>query len=350
MSADAFLQHIWYRKTPSWISNLLLPLSWLFRAIVALRRALYSSGLARQYKLTKPVVVVGNISVGGTGKTPFTIWLANSLEHEGGLRVGIVLRGYGAEPPSLPYVVDARVEWQRAGDEAMVIASSSSAIVVIDPDRVRAAQKAIELGAEIVLSDDGLQHLRLGRDFEIAVIDSARLLGNGRMLPAGPLRESASRLAKVDCRVVMHRGDASANSRGTQSVGHTIEAHAILEAVRSLTTSTSRALSEFCGQRVHAVAGIGNPAAFFSMLREAGLQVIEHAFPDHAPFSREDLAFADDLPILMTQKDAVRCHAFADGRMWAVHMELQVDTRAASVLLDEIKEIVVRRSEGSTRK
>jgi len=339
MSADAFFQHHWYRKNLSWIAILLQPLAWLFRAVVAARRGMYSAGIARQYKLSKPIVVVGNITAGGTGKTPFTIWLANRLQ-QSGMQVGIVLRGYGAKPDALPYVVQRDAPWELAGDEALVIARSTDAIVVIDPDRVRAAQKAIELGVQIVLSDDGLQHLRLGRDYEIAVLDASRGLGNGRLLPAGPLREPASKLETVNRRVCMHRSDRVPAACGWRTSAADIDARAVLGDVHSLVGAAKRALADFSGQRVHAVAGIGNPQAFFTMLRGAGLHVVEHPFPDHAALKREDVTFADHAPVLMTQKDAVRCRSFATEQMWAVEMELKVDSLAENALLDELKALL----------
>ncbi len=340
MSADAFFQTVWYRSKPSWVSSLLLPLAWIFACVVHVRRFAYSSGLARQRRLVRPVIVVGNITVGGTGKTPVTIWLANRLAARG-RRVGIVLRGYGAKPASLPLVVDANTPWQSAGDEACVIAQATQAIVVVDPDRVRAAEKAIALGAEIVISDDGLQHLRLGRDFELAVLDATRGLGNARMLPAGPLREPEKRLSTVDVCVFMHRDAGAVKTDIISARSRSIHARAHLGEARSLVGSASRVLSDFAGQRVHAVAGIGNPSAFFAMLRAAGVQVVEHSFPDHAVLARSDLDFSDDAPLLMTLKDAVKCRAFADERMWEVHMDIAMDAQVSDHLIDEIDRIIV---------
>jgi tetraacyldisaccharide 4'-kinase len=245
--------------------------------------------------------------------------------------------------------VQRDASWEHAGDEALVIAHSTDAIVVIDPDRVRAAQKAIELGAQIVLSDDGLQHLRLGRDYEIAVLDAARGLGNRRLLPAGPLREPASRLVAVNRRVYMRRAADASSLRASRASAADIDARVVLGRVYSLASATQRSLSDFHGQRVHAVAGIGNPSAFFTMLRQAGLEVVEHPFPDHAALKLRDVTFADDAPVLMTQKDAVRCRRFATERLWAVGMDLEIDSKAASALLDEIKAIAARSSEVITR-
>jgi tetraacyldisaccharide 4'-kinase len=226
----------------------------------------------------------------------------------------------------------------------LVIKGATQAIVVVDPDRVRAAEKAIELGAEVVLSDDGLQHLRLGRDYEIAVLDGARNLGNRRLLPAGPLRESASRLQKVNRRVFVYRGGHSWNAVGAAIASDAINAQAFLGTAQSLRSSDERTLSDFSGKPVHAIAGVGNPNAFFAMLREAGLQVIEHPFADHAALSHRDLSFNDGLPVLMTQKDAVRCRAFADERMWAVHMDLLVEPEGAGALLEDVHRIISQRS------
>jgi tetraacyldisaccharide 4'-kinase len=207
-SADSFLQRVWYDRHAQWLSFLLLPLSWLFGALVACRRAAYRAGLLSRVRVGRPVVVIGNVTVGGTGKTPFTIWLATQLQAKGA-RVGIVLRGYGGSSSQWPRDVSSDSAPDEVGDEAVLLASRTGAIVVAGPDRVAAAQRAIERGAEIVLSDDGLQHYRLARDREIVVIDGRRSVGNRRLLPAGPLREPVSRLAQADLRVVSWR-DGSA--------------------------------------------------------------------------------------------------------------------------------------------
>jgi tetraacyldisaccharide 4'-kinase len=338
MSADAFFQKIWYGRSLRWLAALLLPLSWLFAILASLRQFAYRSGILRSHRVARPVIIVGNITVGGTGKTPFTIWLANELSKMGS-RVGIVLRGYGGRAEALPLVVSSNVSWQQTGDEAQVLRQRTQAIVVVDPDRVRAARKAIETGAQIILSDDGLQHLQLARDYEIAVLDAARGVGNARMLPAGPLRESVRRLRSVNACVWMQR-DAAPAIRDTSGLPAAISARAVLGNALSLLTSESRQLADFAGQRVHAVAGIGNPSAFFSMLRQHGLEVIEHPFPDHAVLNRDDVVFADSAPVLMTHKDAVRCQSFADERMWAVHMEVEVEPQQAERLLRDIKDLI----------
>ena len=327
-SADSFLQRVWYDREAQWLSLALLPLSWLFRCVVACRRAAYRSGLLRRVRLARPVVVIGNVTVGGTGKTPFTIWLAEQLQAKG-VQVGIVLRGYGGTSTHWPRDVNSDSSPQEVGDEAVLLASRTAAIVVAGPDRVAAAQRAIERGAGIVLSDDGLQHYRLARDREIVVIDGRRGVGNRRLLPAGPLREPVRRLAEADLRVVSWR-DGSA--RPISPVDATIQACARLATATALIDGETRPLEAFKGTRVHAIAGIGHPQEFFSALEQLGIEVARHPLPDHARLSAEDIRFADELPVLMTEKDAVKCVCVADRRHWAVRMDVMVSEQDAAAV------------------
>lgn len=323
---DAFLQRVWYQRRSQWFSLLLLPLSWLFAIVVAVRRAAYRNGWFRSLRVSRPVIVVGNVTVGGTGKTPLTIWLAQQLRDRG-FRVGVVLRGYGGRSTHWPRDVTAETAWQEVGDEAVLLAQRTGALVVAGPDRVAAANRAIERGADVVLCDDGLQHYRLARDIEIAVIDERRGLGNGRLLPAGPLREPASRLATVDLKVLTRRSEPAAGSAAFHSavVGAVVATPVLGDAI-SLTTGERRSLESFAGSRVHAVAGIGNPQAFFDALSALGLKVEPHPLPDHAPVTAADICFADGASVLMTEKDAVKCRAGADrpaaNDCWAVRMEI----------------------------
>jgi tetraacyldisaccharide 4'-kinase len=330
-SADAFFQQVWYDRRARWLAWLLLPLSWLFALVVVARRAAYRTRILRSIAVARPVIVVGNITVGGTGKTPFTIWLANRLR-ERGLRVGIVLRGYGGRSSHWPRDVDRQTKWQDVGDEAVLLAERADAIVVAGPDRVAAARRAVERGAEIVLCDDGLQHYRLARQFEIAVIDARRGFGNGRMLPSGPLREPRRRIEDVDLIVTTRRP-------GTAATGSLPHARRVVEIVPRLGDVTGvvsgarRELSAFAGQRVHAVAGIGHPRAFFEALAAAGLEVQAHPLPDHAVPAPGDISFRDGLPVLMTEKDAVKCRAIADDRHWAVRMEVTMSEEHAAAVM-----------------
>ena len=334
-SADSFLQRVWYDGHAQWLSLLLLPLSWLFGALVACRRAAYRIRLLPRVRVGRPVVVIGNVTVGGTGKTPFTIWLATQLQAQGA-RVGIVLRGYGGSSSQWPRDVSSDSAPEEVGDEAVLLASRTRAIVVAGPDRVAAAQRAIERGAEIVLSDDGLQHYRLARDREIVVIDGCRSVGNRRLLPAGPLREPVSRLAQADLRVVSWR-DGSA--RPLTPVPATVQVWARLSHASALVGGETRSLEAFKGSRVHAVAAIGHPQQFFAALQQLGIEVEPHALPDHARLTATDISFPDALPVLMTEKDAVKCRAIADQRHWAVRMDVMVneqDAAAVRAMLDRL--------------
>jgi tetraacyldisaccharide 4'-kinase len=338
---DAMFQRLWYQGGPIWLLVALLPLELLFALLVSLRRFLYRVGLLRTVKVDRPVIVVGNLTAGGTGKTPFTLWLAALLQRNG-RRVGIVLRGYGGTSTQWPREVTPQSDPREVGDEAVMIASRSGAIVVVASDRVAAAQRAIELGADVVLADDGLQHYRLARDFEIAVVDERRAFGNGLMLPAGPLREPVSRLRSVDL-IVRSRRSASASQQVPWAAAPEITATGRLGEAVSLAGNATRPLESFRPGPVHAVAGIGYPEAFFAALEAEGLQIVRHPLPDHAAITLADVDFKDDVPVLMTQKDAVKCRGLLDGasagRYWAVVLELEVspsDIASVATLLGRI--------------
>lgn len=347
MSADAAIQQVWYSRRPLWLFVLLVPLSGLFAGIAWLRRTAYARGLFSVVRLPRPVIVIGNITVGGTGKTPFVIWLAQRLKSKG-WQVGIVLRGYAGTSTTWPREVDADTDVGEVGDEAVLLARQTRCIVVAGPDRVAAARRAIELGAEFVLSDDGLQHYRLGRDAEIAVMDERRLLGNRWQLPAGPLREPRSRLGKVDLIVMTRRAAISPPAtHDSRLAAHlpsdfppSIIAAAKLSQAVSLLDGSSRPLESFQHGPVHAVAGIGNPEAFFEALRTAGLTVDARPLPDHAVPSAADIEFADDAPVLMTQKDAVKCRSMADGRHWAIPLDLELSEADAAAVDALVKRLL----------
>lgn len=336
---DAFLQRVWYERHAQWFSLLLLPLSWLFGTVAAIRRAAYRSGALRSFRMSRPVIVVGNITVGGTGKTPTTIWLTERLRARG-LQVGIVLRGYGGTSTQWPRDVTNETSAEEVGDEAVLLARRTGALVVAGPDRVAAAKRTIERGAQVIVCDDGLQHYRLARDIEIAVIDERRGLGNGRLLPAGPLREPPGRLNSVDLQVLTRRSPLATN---TNPVPNTVVTMPVLGDAISLGTGETRSLQSFVGSRVHAIAGIGNPQAFFDALTRAGLNVDAHPLPDHARLTEADISFADDAAVLMTEKDAVKCPTGADAsrlaKCWAVRLDLAIgeaDAQAIDRLLDRV--------------
>ncbi|MGB5739316.1 MAG: tetraacyldisaccharide 4'-kinase [Woeseia sp.] len=313
-------QQLWYSGS-SW-HLLLAPCSALFALVTTIRRWLYRRGVLRSTRVSVPVIVVGNISVGGTGKTPVTIWLAEQLKRRG-LRPGVVSRGYGGVVGKQPVQANANSEPAIVGDEPLLIARRSKVPVVVHPNRVAAAQELIKIGVDVIIADDGLQHYRLQRDYEIAVIDAARGLGNGWLLPAGPLREPKSRLQSVD-RILLHQASMSPqHPAGTEFFAERSSSfHLVNHEVVRLDASETASFDAFRGKTVHAVAAIGNPERFFAALEQRGLTLIRHPFPDHAQLSARDLAYDDQFEIIMTEKDAVKCREFANARQWYVPVDV----------------------------
>lgn len=333
MSLDARLQSVWYG--PAWRSLPLWPLALVFRALIGLRALLYRTGVLRVQHVGVPVIVVGNLTVGGTGKTPVAQWVARQLTARG-RRVGVVLRGYGGSHRGGPRVVQAADDASVVGDEALLHARNGVHIVVIGADRVAAARLAATEGAEVVVCDDGLQHVRLARDYEIAVVDGARGLGNRWLLPAGPLREPASRLDSVHAVVVTDRGGQSPVEIDV-SAPLLLTARFALGMAVNLRTGEKRTLQQFAGVGpVHAVAGIGNPDAFFSALRQQGIELQAHALPDHAALDAQALGLPPDGIVLMTAKDAVKCVHGARPGWWWVELGLEFDRSDAAMLLDSV--------------
>lgn len=330
-AAARWIERRWYAPAAPWY---LLPFAALFAAVVALRARAYRIGLAASGHPGVPVVVVGNLTVGGTGKTPFTLWLARALR-ERGVRVGIATRGHGGSVEG-PVQVDPQGPATRFGDEAVLLARRAGVPVCVGRRRLEAARWLAEQGCDLVLADDGLQHLALRRDLEIVVVDAARGFGNGRLLPAGPMREPAARLASVDAVVV--QGEALPDGLRGPDLVLTMQLQA--DELVNLADGTRCALPAFAGRRVHAVAGIGNPPRFFALLRASGIELIEHAFADHHPFTAQDLAFEDDLPVLMTEKDAVKCGAFADARLWYLPVTARPEPAAAARLLERVLQLL----------
>ncbi|MEQ1558660.1 MAG: tetraacyldisaccharide 4'-kinase [Methyloglobulus sp.] len=299
-----WLIDLWYKD--AFLGILLIPFSFLFVDVVRLRRYFYRVGLLKSYTLPVPVIVVGNITVGGTGKTPLVIWLAEHLKRAG-FRPGIISRGYGGQSASSPQSVDENSDVSKVGDEALLIARQTHCPVVVDPSRVAAAKKLLDgFGCNVVLSDDGLQHYKLNRDIEIAVIDGERRFGNGYCLPAGPLREPIERLSSVNFVVV----------NGEKYEDHEFAMQLVGDTVVNVLTGELKPLQDFQGLACHALAGIGNPERFFKCLEAAGLSCTTHSFPDHYQFQHDDIEFGDNKLVLMTEKDAVKCTQFAGHQHW----------------------------------
>jgi tetraacyldisaccharide 4'-kinase len=325
----AWIEPHWQSFTP--VSAALCPLSLLFGAAAAVRRAAYGTGLIPSVKLPVPVIVAGNITAGGTGKTPLALWLAACLRARG-RTPGIVCRGYGGRSSS-PQRVLPDSDPYLCGDEAVLLARRSGCEVWTGADRVAAGRSllAARPACDVLISDDGLQHYALARDVELCVVDAARGFGNGWLLPAGPLREPPSRLATVDA-VVLNAGNAtpphpSIGRIPAETPRFTMQLQG--REFRNLRDPERRAGPEyFRGRRMHAVAGIGHPQRFFSHLQALGLEFVAHPFPDHYRFTASDLAYAGSEAVLMTEKDAVKCRQFAGESHW----ELAVDAVPDSAL------------------
>lgn len=278
-------------------------------------------------KLNIPIIIVGNITVGGTGKTPLVIWLVRFLQ-EHNYKPGIVSRGYGGKNKIFPQKVDSDSDTQQMGDEAVLLARRAGCPVIIAPKRVNAVRYLLNnTDCNIVISDDGLQHYALARDIEIAVIDGERRFGNRWCLPAGPLREPISRLETVDF-IVTNGGEVGLGEYGMSLIPGDIY---------NISDPTLKAnLNDFAGQAVHAIAGIGNPDRFFGTLRELGLSIFQHRFPDHYQFAHKDIDFKDEAKIIMTEKDAVKCETFADYRYWCLPVEAELDAVFGEKLLEKL--------------
>jgi len=303
------LEAAWYgdARAPWWTR----PLAALYSVVIHVRRACYHMGWLRRVQLDAPVIVIGNISVGGTGKTPLTIAVVEALRTQG-YRPGVVSRGYGGNQRE-PVLLGDKPDPAQVGDEPCLI-RASGVPVAVGRDRPAAAQLLLDAGCNVLVADDGLQHYALARDVEIGVVDGTRRFGNERLLPAGPLREPMRRWERLNFRVC-NGGTAAADEYPMRLRG---------QVAMSLTDARKQPLRDFGGQRVHAVAAIGHPERFFDSLRATGIEVIAHPFADHHAFAAAELDFGDGLPVLMTDKDAVKCRAFAQPHWWRVPVRAEL--------------------------
>lgn len=331
-SLDQFMLRAWYQEQ-RWV-RLLRPLSLLYRQVVVRRRQGFQRHPERVWHAPVPVIVVGNITVGGTGKTPMCIWLLEYLKGLG-LRPGVISRGYGAVPESFPWLLDPdRDDPTAVGDEPLLIARRCGVPVVIDPDRPQAARHLLaQAEVDVIISDDGLQHYALGRDLEILMIDAVRGLGNGRCLPEGPLREPAERTETVD--LIVHNGAATDVA---PAYAMTLQPVALVNL-----RSGERVAPQYwsASSQVSAAAGIGNPERFFLTLEQLSFEVDRHVFADHARYSIDSFAACDPgRPLIMTEKDAIKCSGFARSNWWYLSIEASLSDAFASALQQRLAELL----------
>ena len=332
------IEKTWFKQHQAkyWLVPLLLPFTGLFYLLSLLRRFGFRSGLLKSYKVTAPVIVVGNISVGGNGKTPVVIHLITAAKKLG-FSPGVISRGYGAKADEYPYLLDDNSTTAQAGDEPVLIYQRCHVPVVVGGDRVANAQRIIEQGCDLVISDDGLQHYRLQRDVELVIVDAKRLFGNGLLLPAGPLREGQWRLQHAD--LVIYNGDHvdDATALKYQSLLMTLAGKELVQ----ITTGEKIALTHFISQWkiINAIAGIGEPQRFFDTLQSIGFNVnLQQDFIDHKNFSSTDFAhFTTDLPLLMTEKDAVKCQEFAQHNWWYLPVSAKFSAKDEQILIQCLK-------------
>ncbi len=302
--------YFWKKITP--INLLLYPLSLLFRIVIAVRKRYLLTFARPKVNISVPIIIVGNITFGGTGKTPLVIWLVKKLVNLG-FKPGIISRGYKGTLKQWPQHVLPNSDPLLVGDEPVVIAQRTELPFYISPNRPEAAMTLLENhDCNVIVADDGLQHYALKRDLEIIVVDGTVRFGNKLCFPAGPLREPVSRLAAADITLI---------NEGEPDHELTFRMHS--KSVKSLNDNQELTLLDFKGKTVHAVAGIGNPSRYFQHLKEAGISVIEHIFPNHHIYKNKDFSFTQDIPILMTEKDAVKCKDFQINNAW--YVEVYVD-------------------------
>lgn len=329
------IEKIWFKN--HWAKYIFWPLLWplslVFGEVVRLRRSQYKSGIKPSYRAPIPVIVVGNITAGGNGKTPVVVWLVEQLKQMG-LSPGVVSRGYGGRAPAYPLIVQSDTPTKHSGDEPKLIFDRTSAHVAVSPVRAEAVQALLPLGVDVIVTDDGLQHYALERDLEIIVVDGSRKFGNESLIPLGPLRESLERLEEVD--VIINNGGKGANGEQVMSLEP--------QNAVNLKTKEQREISSF-RHGVVAMAGIGHPQRFFNMLENLGIETTyEKGFADHKSFERfelEQLAEKGEY-LLMTEKDAVKCIQYASDKWWYLPVSAQFSQQDASFILDKIKEVVAK--------
>lgn len=319
-------ERVWYGQRVPFV---LRPLAWVFGCLVRLRRTAWRRGAWQPRRVGVPVIVVGNITVGGTGKTPVVAWLAMALV-AAGYRPGIVSRGYGGSLRRGTHLVNQDDPASLTGDEPLLLRRTTGLPVCVGRDRAAAAARLTAAGVNIVIADDGLQHMALARDLEIVVLDGERMLGNGALLPAGPLREPASRLADVDFVLVNGGQQLPAGAHRVQ-----VRAAGLVSPDGSL----RQPLTALAGRRARVLAGIGNPARVYRQLQAAGIEVLPLPVGDHGRVSEAELAAEPELPLLMTAKDAIKYRDLPVGHAWVLEAALDVSPALQDAVLARVATI-----------
>lgn len=332
------LPRAWYRDA-AWL-RWLQPLARLYGLVSRYRRQAYQSGHKPVHRASVPVVVIGNLVAGGTGKTPLALTLCQYLQQQG-LQPALLSRGYGGHSSVWPLVVTCDTPPRECGDEALLFALNTEAPVVVDPDRSRGVRfLESEYSPDVILCDDGLQHYALARDVELVVVDGTRGFGNGRLLPAGPLREPVTRLLEVDHVVV----NADAGLALPDGIRNRVAMSIIPGQLVNIATGESLTCREWLLRygaswpKVHAVAGIGNPERFFTTLCDEGFAIIAHPFPDHHRYRPDEIMFGDDLPVMMTEKDVVKCLPFVDQRHWCLKVQAALPEAFLQTILQQVQQ------------
>ncbi|MFT5163806.1 MAG: tetraacyldisaccharide 4'-kinase [Alteromonadaceae bacterium] len=328
-----WIEQGWYNSSP--LNYLLLPLSFLFMVVAFLRRLLFKLGVLKSFKVARPVVIVGNISVGGNGKTPFAIWLVERLQANN-IKVGVISRGYGGKSDQYPIAVDNSLDTSKFGDEPVLIHKRTGCPVVVGPDRVKNCQALIEqFDCQLIISDDGMQHYRLQRDIEVAIVDAARQFGNGWLMPVGPLRELKNRLNKVD--YVIYNGHHEGEVSFELAASLPVQVKATGSDNKSDNKSDMKA-----GHWFNGVCGIGNPTRFKHTVMAQGFELSSFTpYADHHHFTLNDFAAFGDEPVLMTEKDAVKCQAFARPNWWYLPVDARLPTAFEQQILTRIKALLI---------
>lgn len=328
------IERAWYQNHP--VKWLLLPLNLLFWLLSALRRVLFKLGVLKQEKLNVPVVIVGNIGVGGNGKTPMVIYLIEQLSKKG-LNVGVISRGYGGSKHEEPLLVTDEITAVQAGDEPVLIYQRCKVPVMVSSDRVSSVKKLMTLGCNIIISDDGLQHYKLKRDVELVIVDGKRRFGNGWLMPAGPLREGLWRLKTVD-KIIVNGGLA-----GIGEDSMTLHGNELININSQQRIDIKDFLESPLNSKINALAGIGNPERFFISLNDLGFSLNKKVgFVDHHKYNADDFAdFEQDMALLMTEKDAVKCRGLVNDNTWYLpvnaHFELQQGEQIIDLIMTRSK-------------